>query len=66
MMTDDTTAEQPEQPAPDPEFVALLACPSCHERLASTADALRCEGCGRSYPVRDGVPALLVDEATDD
>ena len=66
MTTDDATTEQPEQAAPDPEFVAMLACPSCHERLASGSDALLCGGCGRSYPVRDGVPVLLVDEAADD
>jgi hypothetical protein len=46
----------------------LLRCPACHAELVDLAGAegaqLRCTGCGRAYPVRDGIPVLLVDEAT--
>lgn len=45
----------------------LLRCPACHAELADAESGtrLRCTGCGLAYPVRDGVPVLLVDEAVD-
>lgn len=60
-----------ETPKPQPLddwFLALLACPGCPDRLPlhvnEIKDALLCE-CGRySYPIRDGIPILLIDEAT--
>jgi uncharacterized protein YbaR (Trm112 family) len=44
---------------------ALLRCPACHAELVDAASGARlaCTGCGLVYPVRDGVPVLLVDEA---
>jgi uncharacterized protein YbaR (Trm112 family) len=47
-----------------------LACP-CPEHAQlrsgtaadSEADALTCTACGRSFPVIDGIPVLLLDEA---
>lgn len=47
------------------EFLELLACPSCHARLALDYEAheLACTGCGLAYPVRGGIPILLVDQA---
>jgi uncharacterized protein YbaR (Trm112 family) len=48
----------------DPALLAILVCPQCHGRLAPVADELVCQGeCGLAYPVRDGIPVLLVDEA---
>ncbi|KAF4407408.1 MULTISPECIES: Trm112 family protein [Streptomyces] len=60
-------------------LLEILACPACHAPLREeTADGtgggspddrpgteLVCtgEGCGLAYPVRDGIPVLLVDEA---
>lgn len=55
----------------DPQLLEILACPSTDHaplRVGSaadpTADALTCTACGRSFPVRDGIPVLLLDEAT--
>lgn len=49
----------------DPSLLEILACPACHAPLeANDADSvLACTGCGLRYPVRDGIPVLLVDEA---
>jgi uncharacterized protein YbaR (Trm112 family) len=55
----------------DPQLLDILACPSDdHAPLrAGTpddpgADVLTCTSCGRQFPVRDGIPVLLLDEAT--
>ncbi len=49
----------------DPEVLQLLACPCpAHAPLTLLgADGLRCTSCGRTYPIRDGIPVLLLDEA---
>ncbi|MEV6314010.1 Trm112 family protein [Streptomyces sp. NPDC051776] len=55
-------------------LLEILACPACHSPLRETqgaseaesgADELVCTGadCGLAYPIRDGIPVLLVDEA---
>ncbi len=52
-----------------PELLAIIVCPACHGDLALSDGAqngeaeLVCQGCGLAYPVRDGIPVLLVDEA---
>lgn len=54
-----------------PFLLEILVCPECHAALAEVGDGdddqgeLRCTGesCGLAYPVRDGIPVLLVDEA---
>jgi uncharacterized protein YbaR (Trm112 family) len=40
-----------------------LVCPSCHQGLKLEAGAVCCIGCGRRYPVIDGIPVLLVERA---
>jgi len=54
----------------DPRLLEILACPSPDHaplRVGTEADpaaeVLTCTSCGRSYPVVDGVPVLLLDEA---
>ena len=48
-------------------LVSILACPSCHASLIVDHEAseLVCAaaGCGLAYPIRNGIPVLLVDEA---
>lgn len=49
------------------EFLEIAACPACHSKFAVDYDAheLVCGSaqCGLAYPVRDGIPILLIDEA---
>jgi hypothetical protein len=40
-----------------------VVCPACHQGLAGEAGGIRCVGCGRLYPVVDGIPVLLRDRA---
>ncbi|GAA4676308.1 Trm112 family protein [Nocardioides nanhaiensis] len=55
----------------DPALLEIIVCPACraeldlvaHEPAAEPAAELVCRGCGLAYPVRDGIPVLLVDEA---
>jgi uncharacterized protein YbaR (Trm112 family) len=46
-----------------PELLAILACPVCKKPLQMPADKLQCVNCGRLYPIRDGIPILLAEEA---
>jgi uncharacterized protein len=45
----------------------ILVCPACHAPLRDdeAASELVCTGeaCGLAYPVRDGIPIMLIDEA---
>jgi uncharacterized protein YbaR (Trm112 family) len=45
----------------------VLVCPvpECRKplTLASDESALQCTACGRIFPVRDGIPILLPDQA---
>lgn len=43
----------------------ILACPQCKGPVAAAADhqSLSCAACRLVYPVRDGIPVMLVEEA---
>lgn len=47
------------------ELLEMLACPACEERppLRWQEGALVCDQCGRRYPIREGIPVLLTEEA---
>jgi uncharacterized protein YbaR (Trm112 family) len=47
----------------DPELLAILACPADHAAVRDETTHLVCTACGRRYPVRDGIPVMLVDDA---
>ncbi len=53
----------------DAELLELLACPSddhapLQEQMRDGAPVLVCTHCGTSFPIDDGIPVLLLDEAT--
>ena len=47
----------------DPQLLELLACPACKTAVREDGDRLVCVSCGRRYPVREGIPVILVEEA---
>ena len=47
------------------ELLDILACPVCKTPLALVGtEQLKCSTCSRVYPIRDGIPILLEEEAT--
>ena len=49
----------------DNKLLQVLVCPVCKSKLDYLKDkqALACKPCHVMYPIRDGVPILLEDEA---
>ena len=47
------------------ELLELLVCPDCKKPVELTADnqGLRCAACRLVYPIRDGFPVMIKDEA---
>jgi len=47
------------------KLLDILVCPLCKGRLAYEPGAgeLVCRACRLAYPVRDGIPVMLEDEA---
>jgi len=50
-------------------LLKILVCPVCHAPVAAGPDNashqwLHCRGCGRYYPVEDGIPVMLEQRAT--
>ncbi len=54
------------------DLLDVLICPACRserdQQISLAYDEARqvltCSGCHRVYPIRDGIPVLLIDEAT--
>jgi uncharacterized protein YbaR (Trm112 family) len=47
----------------DDELRAILACPACKGNLIFEETRIICPACKKAYPVRDGIPVMLIDEA---
>jgi uncharacterized protein YbaR (Trm112 family) len=52
----------------DKKLLEILACPSCKGDIKEVegGNGLKCVECGLVYPVRDGIPIMLIDEAKKD
>jgi uncharacterized protein len=50
------------------DLLDILVCPVCKKPLLlrDAGPSLKCGECRRVYPVRDGIPVMLVDEAVID
>ncbi|WP_366653847.1 Trm112 family protein [Fodinicurvata sp. EGI_FJ10296] len=57
--------DAPAAPGIDPRLLEVLVCPVTKTPLAYDAEAqeLISEQAGLAYPIRDGIPIMLVDEA---
>jgi len=47
----------------DPELLSILACPLDKQPVTREGNYLVCQECHRHYPIRDGIPVMLIDEA---
>lgn len=49
----------------DKELLDILACPKCKAPVKLDGEKLVCQNaqCGLRYPIRDGIPVMLIDEA---
>ncbi len=53
----------------DPELLGILVCPKCESELQvqraqdGEEQSLDCASCRLSYPVEDGIPVMLAEEA---
>ena len=46
------------------DLLAILACPSCKGDVRLLDESgLVCDACRLKYPITDGIPVMLVDEA---
>ena len=57
------------QPTLPATLLQILVCPVDHHALTAGPDSnvhawLHCEGCGRYYPVQDGIPVMLEQRAS--
>ena len=47
----------------DDQLLEILVCAKCHGELELKDDRLVCKECGLRYPIRNGIPVMLVEEA---
>lgn len=49
----------------DPRLLEILVCPVCKGKLEynKSAQELACNACQLAYPIRDGIPVMMQDEA---
>jgi uncharacterized protein YbaR (Trm112 family) len=52
------------KPALQQSDLMWVVCPVCHQSLALDAGFVRCNGCGRRYPIVDNIPVLLPGRAS--
>jgi uncharacterized protein YbaR (Trm112 family) len=45
------------------ETIGIMICPKCQGRIKLHGMFIVCEKCGLAYPVIDGVPDMLVEDA---
>ena len=47
----------------DKELLDILACPACRGDVEEKNGKITCKSCGQKYPINEGIPVMLIDEA---
>ena len=47
----------------DENLLKILACPACKAEVELKDQRIICTKCGKKYPIKDGIPIMLVEEA---
>ena len=49
----------------DKDLLEILACPACRSEVKLEADKIVCTNpaCGLRFPIQDGIPIMLIEEA---
>jgi uncharacterized protein len=49
----------------DTKLVEMLACPNCRGTVVyqEAGQVIECQQCHYRYPIREGIPVMLTDEA---
>ena len=47
----------------DKELLDILACPACKADVELKENKIVCLKCGKKYPIRDGIPVMLISES---
>lgn len=47
----------------DKELLDILACPACKADVELRDNKIICVKCGRKYPIKEGIPVMLIEEA---
>jgi uncharacterized protein YbaR (Trm112 family) len=45
------------------ELLDILACPDCKGGVEQKQDKIICLNCGRIYPIKGGIPIMLIEES---
>jgi uncharacterized protein YbaR (Trm112 family) len=45
------------------DLLEILRCPLGKSELELQGDVLVCKRCGPKFPIKDGIPVMLIDEA---
>ena len=47
----------------DKTLLDILACPACKGDVELKENRIVCKKCAKKYPIKDGIPVMLIDEA---
>ena len=47
----------------DKKLLEVLACPACKKDVILKDDKIICTNCKKKYPIKDGIPIMLIEES---